>query len=374
MKNRIYKYFFREFIHHFLIVLFALTAIIWTIQAVNFLDLVTDDGHAFKIYLLYSFLTIPKVLTKLIPFTFLIASILTILKFERNNELILLWTSGLNKIHIANLIFRTSLFIMLVQFLMASIINPQTLNISRSLLKNSELQFIPSLLKERQFNDAVQGLTIFVEKKNDNQTYENILIRDEGNVLTQVSSGSSTIFAKSGYISKDEKHLILLNGNIQKLENGKNIDFIKFEKTSVYLSGLSTRTISEPKIQETPTIDIVRCMLNKYQDIHNCGRQAKNIRDTKAEINRRFGMPIFIPLIALITCFLLRSRKEGKIYGLYKYIYFFIGFTIIVGSEITVRYSGISLNVTLLYYSIPIVLLPIVYLLLIRTFKYENLS
>ena len=374
MKNRIYKYFFREFIHHFLIVLFALTAIIWTIQAVNFLDLVTDDGHAFKIYLLYSFLTIPKVLTKLIPFTFLIASILTILKFERNNELILLWTSGLNKIHIANLIFRTSLFIMLVQFLMASIINPQTLNISRSLLKNSELQFIPSLLKERQFNDAVKGLTIFVEKKNDNQTYENILIRDEGNVLTQVSSGSSTIFAKSGYISKDEKHLILLNGNIQKLENGKNIDFIKFEKTSVYLSGLSTRTISEPKIQETPTIDIVRCMLNKYQDIHNCGRQAKNIRDTKAEINRRFGMPIFIPLIALITCFLLRSRKEGKIYGLYKYIYFFIGFTIIVGSEITVRYSGISLNVTLLYYLIPIVLLPIVYLFLIRTFKYENLS
>jgi len=85
-------------------------------------------------------------------------------------------------------------------------------------------------------------------------------------------------------------------------------------------------------------------------------------------------MPIFIPLIALISCFLLRSKKDGRISGLYKYIYFFIGFTIIVGSEITVRYSGISLNVTLLYYLIPITLSPIVYLLLIRTFKYENLS
>ena len=374
MKNRIYKYFFREFIRHFLIVLFALSAIIWTIQAVNFLDLVTDDGHAFKIYLLYSFLTIPKVLTKLIPFTFLIASILTILKFEKNNELILLWTSGLNKIHIANLIFRTSLLIMFVQLLMASIINPETLNFSRSLLKNSELQFIPSLLKERKFNDAVKGLTIFVEKKNDNNSYENILIRDEGNVLTQLSSGSSTIFAKSGYISSDEKHLVLLNGNIQKLEKEKDIELIKFEKTSVYLAGLSTRTISEPKIQETSTIDVIQCMLVKYQDVHNCGRQAKNIRDTKAEINRRFGMPFFIPLIALISCFLLRSRKEGKFSRLYKFVYFFIGFTIIVGSEITVRYSGISLNVTLLYYLIPIVLSPIVYLFLIRTFKYENLS
>ncbi len=375
MKNRIYKYFFREFIHHFLIVIFALTAIIWTIQAVNFLDLVTDDGHAFKIYLLYSFLTIPKVLTKLIPFTFLIASIFTILKFEKNNELILLWTSGLNKIHITNLIFCTSLLIMLLQLLMGSTINPETLNFSRTLLKNSELQFVPSLLKEKQFNDAVKGLTIFVEKKIDNKTYKNILIRDDGNVLTQISSGSSTIFAKSGYVTEDEKNLVLLNGNIQKLENEKDdIELIKFEKTSIYLAGLSTRTISEPKIQETSSIVIIQCLIDKYKDIDNCGRQAKNIRDTKAEINRRFGMPIFIPLIALISCFLLRSKKDGRISGLYKYIYFFIGFTIIVGSEITVRYSGISLNVTLLYYLIPITLSPIVYLLLIRTFKYENLS
>ena len=80
MNNRIYKYFFQEFIHYFVVVLFALTAVIWTIQAVNFLDLVTEDGHAFKIYLLYSLFIIPKILTKLIPFGFLIATILTILR------------------------------------------------------------------------------------------------------------------------------------------------------------------------------------------------------------------------------------------------------------------------------------------------------
>ena len=103
MKKTIYNYFFYEFIRLFAIVLFAWTAIIWTIQAVNFLDLVTEDGHAFRVYLLYSALTIPKILTKLIPFSFLIASILTILKLEKDNELIILWTSGLNNIHNVNL-------------------------------------------------------------------------------------------------------------------------------------------------------------------------------------------------------------------------------------------------------------------------------
>ena len=84
MKNRIYKYFYYEFIGYFTVILFALTAIIWTLQAVNFLDLVTQDGHAFKVYLFYSLLTLPKVFTKLIPFTFLLALILTIIKFEKD--------------------------------------------------------------------------------------------------------------------------------------------------------------------------------------------------------------------------------------------------------------------------------------------------
>ena len=172
MKKTIYKYFFREFIRYFTVVLFALCAVIWTIQAVNFLDLVTDDGHAFKIYFIYSILTIPKILTKLIPFTFLISTILTILKLEKDNELIVLWTSGLNKIHIVNLVLRISLLVMFIQFFLYTTINPQLLNFSRLLIKNSQLQFIPSLLKEKQFNDTVENLTIFVDKKNDNGIYE----------------------------------------------------------------------------------------------------------------------------------------------------------------------------------------------------------
>ena len=287
MKNRIYKYFFHEFIRYFLVTLFALVSVIWTIQAVNFLDLVTDDGHAFRIYSLYSILTVPKIITKLIPFSFLVASILTILKLEKDNELIILWTSGLNKIHIVNLIFRISLIVMFLQLILASIINPQTLNFSRTLLKNSELQFVPSLLKEKQFNDTVKGLTIFVNKKKPDGSYENILIRDEGKVLTQISSGTSTIYAKAGYVTEDEKNLILIDGSMQKIEKGSDINIIKFKKTSINLAGLSTKTISEPKIQETSTLKILLCMQNINIDLHNCNGYEKNLRDIKIEINKR---------------------------------------------------------------------------------------
>jgi|LUMJ01.1.fsa_nt_gb lipopolysaccharide export system permease protein len=381
MKNKIYRYFFSEFIRYFAVTLFALTSIIWTIQAVNFLDLVTDDGHAFKIYLFYSFLTIPKIITKLIPFSFLIASILTILKLEKDNELIILWTSGLNKIRIVNLIFYISLIIMFFQLLMSTFITPETLNISRKLLKNSELQFVSSLLKEKQFNDTLKGLTIFVDKKNYDGTYENIFIRDEGKLLTQVSAGSSTIIAKSGYVNENEKTLILFNGNIQRTETDKSVTIVKFEKTFLNLSGLSTKSISEPKIQETSTIQIIQCANQSKRSLRNCrnddgtlGKVRNESKDLKIEINKRFGMPMFIPLISLVSCFLLSINQKKKNFIFRKYIFFLIGFIILMSSEITVRYSGISLKHTAIYYLIPLGLLPLVYLYLIRMFKYENLN
>ena len=375
MKKTIYKYFFYEFVIYFTVTLFALAAVVWTVQAVNYLDLVTEDGHAFITYFYYSLLTLSKVLTKLIPFCFLTAIILTIIKFERDNELIVLWTSGLNKIHIVNLIFRISVLVMLLQLLLTNIFNPTLLNFSRTLLKNSQLQFIPSLLKEKQFNDAVEGLTIFIEKKDENQIYKNIFIRDDGKILSKIAgSSSSTIFAKSGHMSEDEKNLILYNGNIQKLNEDGDVNIIQFQKTTLNLSGISTKSISEPKMQETPTLQILRCFTQNNIARHNCDDSKKSMMDTKIEINKRFGMPIYIPLISLISCFLLTSRKDKKMFYLNKYIYFFIGVLILILAEIIVRYSGISWNHTIIYYLLPIGTAPLFYLALIRAFKYENLS
>ena len=230
------------------------------------------------------------------------------------------------------------------------------------------------MLKEKQFNDTVEGLTIFVQKK-ENNTYKNIFIRDDGNILSNIGGTSSTIFAKSGYISTDENNLILYDGNIQKLKEDNTVNIVKFKTTVLDLSGISTKSISEPKMQETSTLKILKCIINNYTsiDMHNCTRTKKSFMDTKIELNKRFGMPIYIPLISLVCCFLLSSRSDKNINDNNKYIYFFVGFIILAIAEILVRYSGTSWTHTSIYYLFPLTMLPIFYLSLIRKFKYENL-
>ena len=44
----------------FLIAILCTATVIWVIQAVNFLDIISEDGHAFKVYFLYTVFNLPK--------------------------------------------------------------------------------------------------------------------------------------------------------------------------------------------------------------------------------------------------------------------------------------------------------------------------
>ena len=80
LQNKIYKYFTVEIIKSFVTILFALSAVAWTVRAVSFLDLIVENGHSISTYLFFSLLNITNIVTKFAPLSFSLALILTILK------------------------------------------------------------------------------------------------------------------------------------------------------------------------------------------------------------------------------------------------------------------------------------------------------
>ena len=386
MRNTIYRYFFVEFISLFTLILISTCVIVWIVQAVNYLDFVTEDGHAFSVYFTYSVLNIPKVIGRLIPLVFLISLLTTILQFEKNNELLVFWTSGLNKIRLVNFIFTISILITLFQLLLSLTISPSSLNFARSILKSSSITLFSSLVKEKKFNDTVKGLTIFVEEKKPNGEMLNVFLRDD----TASNAKSKTIIAKKGHIItkgvmpfvkvgvlSEQNFLVLFDGVIQTEKINNKINFLNFYKTEINLSYFDTKTTTYPKIQENNTLSLLNCIkpfldegkttLLEYQ----CRAR---IDDITSELNRRFGMPLYIPIISIIICYMLSSRIESKYYFFQKYIVFITAFTILVFAEIMVRYSGNSALGSIIYYSLPPLLILLNYLNLIRIFKFENLD
>ena len=112
LQNKIYQNFTKEILKTFLVILFGLSLIAWTVRAVNFLDLIVESGYSINTYFQYSLLNLFGILTKFIPLSFLLALIIFIIKQMQDNELIILWTAGVKKLKVINLFFIVSIFVL----------------------------------------------------------------------------------------------------------------------------------------------------------------------------------------------------------------------------------------------------------------------
>ena len=54
---------------------------------------------------------------------------------------------------------------MFLQIIMGSFISPSSQFKARSFLKNSNMDFLPNLIKQGKFIDTISGLTIFINEK-----------------------------------------------------------------------------------------------------------------------------------------------------------------------------------------------------------------
>ena len=375
LTNKIQKYIFKDIIKNFLTILLTFTAIAWTVRAVNFLDLIIEDGFNPFTYFKYSILNLSAILTRFTPLSFLIGLLLTIIKLEKQQEFLILWTSGLNKIKIANTFIFISLLITLIQILMTFYLNPFLLSKSRILLKTQEDKEISSVLRSNNFNDSFKGITFFIEKKNENNELINIFVQDDNGALNlaldEVKSSKNTIIiAKKGIIKNNK--LLLFEGNIQTKNDENELKNFFFEKTELNIKNFTTRTIIELKIQETNSLQLINCIFNiKKTNLQNCSTDKKEAIE---HMSRRVIKPLYITLIALLSSFLLIYKKEKKTAFVKKYIIFLTTFIILILSEILLKFSGLSKLNFFMYLLIPIILFSTIYILLIITFNKEKIS
>ena len=213
-----------------MITILCISTIVWIIQAVNFLDLISEDGHSLKVYFLYTLFSLPKIISKILPFIYMISLFYVIINYELKNELIIFWINGVTKLNFVNVLIKISFLYFLLQIILTTIIVPYTLDKGRSYFRESDIDLFTSIIKEKKFIDTVEDLTIFVDKR-ENNLLKKIIIKEKIS-----SNQSKIILAQSGVIINDDEkadRIILKNGKIINTEdeNQNVIDFSSFNLT-----------------------------------------------------------------------------------------------------------------------------------------------
>tara|TARA_Y100000389_G_scaffold145463_1_gene144025 strand:+ start:644 stop:1750 length:1107 start_codon:yes stop_codon:yes gene_type:complete len=358
MKNLIFRKFYQNTSVFFLTSLFVMGIIVWTIQAVNYFDYVTEDGHGLKVYFLYTILNFPKIIHRILPFIFFISLFYIIISYKLKNELNIFWINGISKVNFANNLIIFSVILMFIQIFIGSYISPLSQFKARQYLKNSNIDFFTSLIKSGKFINIAKGLTIFIDKKNEDGSFSKIFIDDSTNLTS-----TKMIYAKNGYIISNEKQKIflLLDGRVINNEASK-INIFDFDEIEYNFDNLSSNTIVVPKIQEISTKALLSCFFNikaKKFASFKCGDDVN--KEIKQEILKRLYKPIYLPLITILCCFLLNNSMNTVNSTRQNNLVFLITFFALIISEASLRYSLLSKNLTIIYFLIPWILFFLVY-------------
>jgi len=361
MKKIIFRKLLLDCLAFFFLALFGITTIIWVFQAVNFLDIMIEDGRNYNVYFSYTLLNFPKTVSRILPFALFFSFSYTFIKYETNNELIIFWNHGVSKLSLVNFFFWISILIMLVQILLLSLIVPKSQELARSKLRTSSIDYFEGLIKPKKFNDTVKGLTIFAEDKDENEEFKNIYIKKNNE-----KKGFQITFAKKGIfeIKGNKKVLVLYDGQTLT-QNGENITNFDFSKSDFGLANMDSHLVTHKKIQEQQTKSLIRCIQLifgvKNFNILNCNKS--NPRPIYKELFKRIISPFYLPVLILISLLLILTSKENLKYNKNKFSIFILGFVIIILSESSLGYITNNLIKNILILILPIILTFIIYLI-----------
>ena len=368
MKKLIFKKLLFDITVFFLISSMTLGLIVWVIQAVNYMDFITEDGHSLGIYFKYTLLSLPKILSRILPFILFISVFYNLIKLENNNELLVYWTYGISKLKFINILFIFSLIFVIIQIFLNIYVVPISLDKGRDYIKKSDMDFFPSLIKEKKFIDTVSDLTIFVDKINNKGELVNIFLKDQIE-----DKESQIIHAKKGILQKQngKNFLVLLDGEFINNLQGKVTNF-SFKKTNFDLSKYSTKTTTYRKIQEVDIMVLISCLKKlyletNYIEVKDFVCSNDSLKNIKQETLKRIFKPFYIPVICLIASLLIFASKDSYAYSRVKIILFLLGIIALIASEISVRYSGLDNTKSLIFIGIPLMMIFIIYSII---FKY----
>ena len=374
MKKILFRKLLIDYLSFFLITLLGSSIVVWVFQAVNYLDIMIEDGRDYTIYINYSLLNFPKILSRLYPFVLFFSIFHITSKFEYNNELLILWNFGVNKIELINFIFRFSLILMIVQITLSSLIIPKSQDLARSFLRTSTVNFFGNFIKPQRFNDTIKNMTIYTEKKdNEGNLYNLYLKKQIGKNNFQLTYAKKGIFKEFNKIPV----LVLYDGATITGKNDKITNF-SFSKSNFPLNTFKSNSTTYKKTQELSSFQLFQCLIflqntkkTKENTIENCSK--KNLHNIYKELYKRFLIPFYIPLLVLIPFLITLSSKENSNYSKLKTTTFMIGIVFIVISETTIKLISATYLKNIIISLMPFLFLIFLYVIFIKKTNFKPL-
>ncbi|MBR2412754.1 MAG: LptF/LptG family permease [Alphaproteobacteria bacterium] len=292
--NILNKYFSRQLVAIFVMLMLILTGLSWMMQIMSMMKFLLKYGIDLGSFLGLTALMIPFIASIIVPFVCFIAVIFVYNKLIADNEITVMAASGLSPRQIAKPALRLGTILMLLNLGLNIWIVPASQALFYETQWDMQYGMAHMKLQEGAFTEIASGLVVYVEKVAGHDLSQVMLsdMRDE--------DSPNTIFAETGKLVSTVRGLSLVmeNGSLQT--NGRQTTTGTFDTFDMDLNIVDKEGSSSFRVRRVPTGQLMQIAFDAQTK-----KQQKLIL---AELCNRFLSPIMnLILAALCAVILLRS-------------------------------------------------------------------
>lgn len=296
----IHRSIFRETIYPFFTVLLVLTFVLLMGRILQLMDLMINKGVGlFSMTKLIVFL-VPSFLTITIPVALLIAILIGMGRLSRENELLIMKSSGLSLYQLVPPVALLAVAAFILSLLLGLFVVPAGNIAGRDLLVDLARQRAGIGIKEKVFNDDFPGLMLYADQVSvDGTTMKGVFISDQ-----RVGRTPVTILARRGSLHADPGSMDVT----LRLEEGST-HMVAADRTTYRKMDFAVYDIALDMSQTVPGAG------GEYRrdgsDTMTVGRMVRKLAEGSPsaaernvlvmELNKRFSMPLTCIVFALIA-------------------------------------------------------------------------
>lgn len=288
------KYFSRQLVAVFVMLLAVLAGLAWMVQIMSMMKFVLNYGVKVSSFFGLTALMIPFIVAIIIPFVTFIAIIFVYNKMISDNEVTVMASTGLSPRQIARPALAFATIMMLIHLGMNIFIVPSTQAKFYDMQWNLRYGLAHLKLQESAFTELASGLVVYVDKVS-GYDLSQVMLSDMRNKQSEM-----VIFAEKGKLVATTRGLsiVMSNGSIQG--RGNMMVSGTFDTFDMDLNVADKGGMTSYRVRSISTEQLVRDILDSPT--------AKRHRTVLTELATRFLEPLMnIILAALCLAILLRS-------------------------------------------------------------------
>ena len=286
-------YIFKQIFIGFLLVCFSLLAMLWLTHSLRFVVMVTRQCLPVYLFAEMTSLLMPRIFNILSPVAAFVTVLFVYNRLIADRELVVMQSAGISPWQNSKAAFFLGILMALFNVFVMNWGIPWSESKFRDLewrVKNNLTQMV---FREGEFTSLKNGITVFIDKHEDDGSVSGIFVSDESKPNLKV-----TLTAEKGRIIQTEKgpRILFINGVRQEM-NTKDYKFstLSFSRYSAEFNNMESRKKKDQTVREKSVFELLQSGRDNTLDDHT---QRKNI----VEGNRRVLYPLYNLLFSLLAC------------------------------------------------------------------------